>query len=92
MIQRFEKRSNKGGMLRAGVDEEQRRATKVGPPADGIQELRRLAGVEERQSTHCLRRGLSIMAEAWEERAGGKTRLVPEEFVLHSGRIGCATR
>ena len=40
------------------------------------------------QATYCLRRGLSRVAEAWEkERRGEKARLVPEEFLLHSGRI-----
>ena len=45
------------------------------------------------QATYCLRRGLSVMATAREDREeGGKARLVPEEFALHSGRIGGATR
>jgi len=38
------------------------------------------------QANYCLRRGLSVVAEAWmKEGKGENTRLVPEEFVLHSG-------
>ena len=45
------------------------------------------------QATYFLRRGLSVVATARENReGGGKARLVPEEFALHSGRIGGATR
>ena len=45
------------------------------------------------QATYYLRRGLSVVATARENReGGGKVRLVPEEFALHSGRIGGATR
>ena len=40
-----------------------------------------------------LRRRLSVVATARENREeSGKARLVPEEFALHSGRIGGATR
>ena len=45
------------------------------------------------QATYCLRRGLSVAAMAQENsKEGGKARLAPEEFALHSGRIGGATR
>ena len=45
------------------------------------------------QATYCLLRGLSVVAIARENRKeSGKARLVPEEFALHSGRIGGATR
>ena len=41
------------------------------------------------QGTYCPRRGLSVVATARENREeGGKARLAPEEFALHSGRIG----
>ena len=45
------------------------------------------------QVTQCLRNGIASVGERWRKegrRAGA--RLVPEEFVLHSGRIGGATR
>ena len=45
------------------------------------------------QAIYYLRRGLSVVATARGNReGGGKARLVPEEFALHSGRIGGATR
>lgn len=45
------------------------------------------------QATHCLRRGLSVVAEAWErDRRVGKSRLVPEELALLSGRFEGAMR
>ena len=45
------------------------------------------------QATYYLRRRLSVVAMVRENReGGGKARLVPEEFALHSGRIGGATR
>ena len=45
------------------------------------------------QATYYLRRGLSVVATERENReGGGKARLVPEKFALHSGRIGGATR
>lgn len=45
------------------------------------------------QAIHCLRQGMSIVADTWEKEGGGeKARLVAEEFELHSGRIGCLTR
>ena len=45
------------------------------------------------QASYCLRRGSSVVAKAREKlKEGGKARLVPEGFALHSGRIGGATR
>jgi len=45
------------------------------------------------QATHNLRRGLSVVANTRGYReGGGRARLVPEEYALHSGRIGGATR
>lgn len=44
------------------------------------------------QAIHRLRRGLSIAAEEWEkEGRSEKSRLIPEEFTLHSRRIGGST-
>ena len=52
-----------------------------------------MEGVDERPSNVFLRRGLSVVVKAREKRKEGrKVRLVPEEFALHSGRIGGATR
>ena len=45
------------------------------------------------QATYCLRRGLSVVAGAWEKgKEGEKTRLILEEFALQFGRIGGTTR
>lgn len=40
------------------------------------------------QATYRLRRGLSVVAEACERKGRpGRSRLIPEEFARHSGRI-----
>ena len=46
------------------------------------------------QVTHCLRSGIAGVAEEWsqERRRSEGVRLIPEEFALHSGRIGGATK
>ena len=46
------------------------------------------------QATHCLRTGLPCVAEEWGQQRRGReaVRLIPEEFALHSGRIGAATK
>ena len=45
------------------------------------------------QATRCLRSGIEDVGGRWRnERRGSGARLVPEEFALHSGRIGGATR
>lgn len=50
-------------------------------------------GGRYRQATQCLRRGLSAVASTG-ERDGrfGNLRLVPEGFVMNSGRVGDRTR
>lgn len=45
------------------------------------------------QATECLRQGLSVVAEEWENKEKcARVRLIPDEFVLTSGRIGGALR
>lgn len=47
----------------------------------------------EGQATQCLRPGVKEMSKLWSEQGRGMgARLVLEEFALHSGRIGEATR
>ena len=45
------------------------------------------------RATQCLRDGMASVGERWrEEGRGAGARLIPDEFALHSGRIGGATR
>ena len=46
------------------------------------------------QATYCLRNGLEKVGEKWrsQERGVAVAELRPEEFALHSGRIGGATK
>ena len=45
------------------------------------------------RATQCLRDGIASVGERWtEEGRGAGATLIPEEFSLHSGRIGGATR
>ena len=45
------------------------------------------------RATKCLRKGIARVGERWKgEGRGAGARLIPEEFALHSGRIGGATR
>ena len=45
------------------------------------------------QATYCLRSGLERVGEKWRSQGkGAMAELIPEEFALHSGRIGGATR
>ena len=45
------------------------------------------------RATKCLRDGTASVAKRWrEEEKGAGARLIPEEFALHSGRIGGATK
>lgn len=45
------------------------------------------------QATQCLRSGIADVGGKWRvEGRGAGARLIPEEFALHSGRIGGATR
>ena len=45
------------------------------------------------QATYCLRNGLEGVGEKWRSQAKGPVaELIPEEFALHSGRIGGAPR
>ena len=45
------------------------------------------------RAIQCLRDGIASVKERWrEEGRGAGARLIPEEFALHSGRIGGATR
>ena len=39
-----------------------------------------------------MREGIASVGERWREGRGAGARLIPEEFALHSGRIGGATR
>ena len=45
------------------------------------------------RATQCLRDGIASVGERWrEEGRGARARLIPEELVLHSERIGGATK
>ena len=45
------------------------------------------------RATQCLRDGIASVGERWREKGrGAGAILIPEEFALHSGRIGGATR
>ena len=45
------------------------------------------------RATQCLRDGIASVGERWrEEERGVGARLIPKQIVLHSGRIGGATR
>jgi len=45
------------------------------------------------QATRCLRDGIANVGRKWrDEGRGAGAKLIPEEFALHSGRIGGATR
>lgn len=52
-----------------------------------------MEGIDERASDVFLKERVEEWAKKWrEQRRGAVGELVPEEFVLHSGRIGGATK